>query len=288
MVLELGIIFAFGAMIFWALGDFFIQRTARKIGDWETLFITDMSGAVVLFPFIASGIPSILNDSTLLVLGGASVALLIASLIDYESLRQGKMAVIEPIYALEVPVAATLAFVIVAEAVEPLHLLLILSLLAGVVLVSLKTHHLSRKNWVERGVLLTLIGAVFMGSANFFLGFASRVTNPLMASWFTNMFTGCATVYYLMVNKRLGRLVKDIKTSPKTAAYLAFFDNAAWISFAVSASLIPIAIASALSESYVALAALLGLLVNKEALMKHQKAGLVIALISAVALATVL
>lgn len=287
MAFEIGVLFAIGALVFWAFGDFLIQKSARRIGDWETLFITDMTGAIVLLPLIFADLPSIMNNQSFFILGAASIALLIASLLDYESLRRGKIAVVEPVYALEVPVAALLAYMIIAEAVEPLHLLLVISLLTGVVLVSLKSHHLSRRRWLERGVLLTLVGAVFMGSANFFLGFASRVTNPLMASWFTNMVTGTAAVYYLMVNKKLGNLMSNIKNSSRVAGALAFFDNAAWISFAVSASLIPIAIASAISESYIALAAFFGLAINKERLMKHQKAGLVIAVVSVAALAAV-
>jgi len=56
------------------------------------------------------------------------------------------------------------------------------------------------------------------------------------------------------------------------------------IFFAASMSLIPIAIAVSISESYVALAAILGILVNKERLMKHQKIGLVISIASVILL----
>ena len=51
--------------------------------------------------------------------------------------------------------------------------------------------------------------------------------------------------------------------------------------------MIPIAIAVAISESYIALAALLGMLINREILMKHQKAGLIAALASAVLLSMI-
>lgn len=68
---------------------------------------------------------------------------------------------------------------------------------------------------------------------------------------------------------------------------ISTFDNAAWISFAFAASLAPIAIVVALSESYIALAALLGLMINKEKLMKHQKLGLVISILSAIILAII-
>ncbi len=39
MIIELSILFAFCAMICWGFGDFLIQRTVRKIGDVEALFL---------------------------------------------------------------------------------------------------------------------------------------------------------------------------------------------------------------------------------------------------------
>jgi drug/metabolite transporter (DMT)-like permease len=49
-------------------------------------------------------------------------------------------------------------------------------------------------------------------------------------------------------------------------------------------SLSPIAIVTALSESYIIIAVILGLSLNKEKIGKHQKVGLAIALISAITL----
>lgn len=38
-LVSLGILFAFVAMLFWGFGDFMIQKSTRKIGDWETVFL---------------------------------------------------------------------------------------------------------------------------------------------------------------------------------------------------------------------------------------------------------
>ena len=34
MVFEIGILFALAALVFWGFGDFLIQRSTRKFGDW--------------------------------------------------------------------------------------------------------------------------------------------------------------------------------------------------------------------------------------------------------------
>jgi hypothetical protein len=81
------------------------------------------------------------------------------------------------------------------------------------------------------------------------------------------------------------RMMKDFRENRRLILTVSIFDNFAWISFAISASMIPIVFAVAISESYIALAAFLGMIVNREVLMRHQKAGLFVSLASATALA---
>ncbi len=54
-----GIGFAFVAMLCWGIGDFLIQRSTRKIGDWETLFVITLFGSLILLPFVYRGIPAL-------------------------------------------------------------------------------------------------------------------------------------------------------------------------------------------------------------------------------------
>ncbi len=102
--ITIGIILAFIAMVSWGFGDFFIQKSTIKIGDWETLFFISIIGVIIVTPFIWSSVPALFaNLPDLLLLLVVSVLLLAAALFDFESLRQGKIAIIEPIYALEIP-----------------------------------------------------------------------------------------------------------------------------------------------------------------------------------------
>jgi len=60
----LGILMILLAIIGWGLGDFFIQKCARKYGDWEPLFAITLFGAIVLFPFVYKDIPAIFSFSS--------------------------------------------------------------------------------------------------------------------------------------------------------------------------------------------------------------------------------
>ncbi len=67
MLTSVGIGLAFVAMLCWGLGDFLIQRSTRKIGDWETLFIISAFGTGILLPFVWHGlIPLITGDMDVL------------------------------------------------------------------------------------------------------------------------------------------------------------------------------------------------------------------------------
>ena len=287
MVFEVGVLFAFIAMLCWGFGDFLIQRSTRKVGDWETLFVIEAFGVVVLLPFVLNDARAVVHAGSsgvniLLMTGGM---LFVASLLFFEALKKGKIAVVEPVFAFEVPVAALLAFGLLGETMTMLQSLLVIAVISGLVLVSLKSHHLSNDAWLERGVLIALLAAIFMGASNFLYGFSSRITNPLLALWFTKVIITSGCFFYMLFSNRLSALVRDIKYNARSLTALCVFDNAAWVAFGYSLSLIPISIAVALSESYIALAVLLGLLINNERLLAHQKLGLIVVFVSAVFLA---
>ncbi len=284
MAIELGVLFAVAALVCWGFGDFMLQRTTRKIGDWETLFAVTVIGTLMLVPFVATDIHTITNDA-FLILMATSAILLTAAILDFEALKKGKLAVVEPVYALEVPITALLAFVVISEGLAALEIFLVVLLITGLVLVSLRSHHSALKRWIEKGVIMGIIASLFMGAANFLVGFASRITNPLLTNWFVNVFLAGIALFYILSHHRGKRLISDIAANKKLIVAVGVVDNLAWISFAIAATVIPIAIAIAISESYIALAALLGVLINKEVLANHQKLGLVTALGSAVALA---
>ena len=104
-------------MICWGFGDFLIQRSIRKIGDWETLFLITFFGVILLLPFAWNDIGIMLTNMgtgfIILVVGG--VILFVAALLEFEALKRGKISVVEPAWSLEIPAAGILAFLILGE-----------------------------------------------------------------------------------------------------------------------------------------------------------------------------
>ncbi len=284
----LGLLAAAAAMAFWGFGDFLIQRFARRIGDWESLFYISAFGAVAIFPFVYGQIHLLLaNIGALALLAATSVVLLAAALFDFEALKDGKLAVTEPIFVLEIPVAALLAFFLINEGITLTQTILVGGLIVGLVLVSVRGSHLRRRKWLEKGVLLAFVGSVFMGATNFAFGIAARGTSALMVNWFTSLFLAAACLAYLAYRSRLHRLRLDWRLGAKPLLAMCAFDNAAWIAFAYATVLAPIAIAVSISQCFIVITVLLGIFVSREKLMLHQKIGIAVSVAIAVALALV-
>ncbi len=284
----MGIVFALLALLSWGIGDFLIQKSTRKFGDWIALFYISVFASVVLLPFVYKDLGNIFSlGNGLAILLVLSVVLLFAALFDFEALRIGKLSVMEPIYALEVPVTAALGTFVIREHLSNHQVVLVVSLMIGIFLVATKTFNFLRHISIEKGVFYAIFATLAMGFVNFLFGVASRTTSPLVVNWFTSLFLTFVCLVYLLINSKTGLIVEDFKKGKKLVLSVSFFDNLAWVAYAYSILYIPIAISIALSESYIALAALLGLVFNKEKLKTHQFLGLVMTIVSAVVLAVI-
>lgn len=289
MSISVGIGLAFVAMLCWGIGDFWIQKSTRKVGDWEALFFITLFGAIVLLPFVYRDIPALFGTSPdiLVVLGILCIVLFLAALLDFEALRVGKLAVVEPIWSFEVPVAALLAFFILGERITIVQIFLIIGLLLGLALVSIKGSFHWRRFLLERGSFIAFLGAIVMGAANFFMGWGARLSDPLMANFISDLFIAAVTGCMLLMTGRLRKTFQDIKKNGFVLLPMSIADKAAWVAFAFAMTLAPIGVTVALSESYIIIAVLLGLAVNKERLDAHQKLGLVLAVAAAIVLASI-
>lgn len=270
------------AVFGWGFGDFFIQKLVRKIGDWETLFIVCFFGTVILTPFIIGDFKLIFDSKTFLILLFASAILFVAALLDFEALKKGKLAVIEPLWSLEIIASSVLAFLILKESLDLSQILIMFSLIVGLILVSLRSYHIEKRVWLEKGVFLAILSAFVMGCANFFIGVGARASGGLMMNWFLNIFIAFCSLVYILYKGKTKHMIKDSKKNKWTLLGMCIFDNAAWIGFAFAMTLSSIGITVALSESYIIVSVLLGMIENREKLKYHQKAGLVLALVSAI------
>lgn len=283
---SLGLLFAVIALLSFTVGDYFIQRGTRVFGNWKTLAMIGTVGMFGIYPFIHNDLHALLfNVPALKLLAFLSAVTLVAALFLFEGLKRGKFAVIEPVFGIELPITVLLAVLLANERFPVIVYVFIALVFVGLFLtVTKRPAFFLRKGILERGVAYAAFGSILMGVMNFFTGLSSQALSPLMTIWFVHTFLAVACVLYLVATDDLHELIADIRKHPGTALGLSIFDNIAWLGYAASMVLIPISIATALSESYIALTVLVGVYINKEKLKTHQWAGIIVVIISVLAL----
>lgn len=285
--MSLGIIAALIAMLSWGFGDFLIQRSTRKIGDFETLFLITLFAVIILIPFVRNdliNLLSVFNRTSWILLSGG-ILLFIAALLEFEALKKGKISVIEPTWSLEIPTAVILSTLVLNESLTKFQIILIIGLITGLILVSYRNGTITKRFLLEKGVRISILAAIIMGATNFFVGWGARETDPLLVNFVISFISFIGSGVFLIYKKKLGGAFKHLIHYPKIVIPMMVLDNLAWIAFAYGMVLAPIGITVALSESYIIIAVLLGIFVGREKLEGHQYFGLVIATLSAIALA---
>lgn len=286
----MGIFFALGALLAWGFGDFFIQKTTRAIGSWRALFFISSVGGIVLFPFIINDVPLFIEQPiSLLILLTTTVIALCAALFDFEALRQGKIAIIEPVMGTEVPITVAISIIFLRESLTLPQILAIAAIFLGITLAVTVHHshlHIHRRLF-ERGVLLAGLGAIGMALLNVMFGVSGRTTSPIFAIWFIHSLLAVVCIIYLFLTKEWRKIIPDLTSHARSILPMSILDNAAWLSYLYAVHYIPISIAIAISESYVALAVLLGLFINREKLKRHQLWGVALATVGIIILATI-
>lgn len=285
MGLEIGIILAFVAMICWGFGDFFIQKSVRKIGDVEALALIGLIGTIGLLPFVWRDFSSLYSFYGLAVLILLGVVTFVVALFNFEALKKGKLSVIEVVFELELPVVIILGFIFFGEKLSLTQFFIIGFIFLGIILMTLKKGFTKNMfSHLERGVFLGIIGAVGMGFIDFLTVASSRQVNPLMAIWVPWIIFTLMCFFVLFRRGGFGKFVKDSWKFRWLVLFMGIFDTLAWLAYAFSTAGNEIGIITAITESYPAIGLFLGIWINKERVNWHQYLGAFLAVVASVTL----
>lgn len=282
----LGIIFALLALICWGFGDFFIQRTSREFGVWPSTFCITAAGALILFPFVFKSLPTLFSSPTIWLLLALGVGTLIVGLVTFDALKLGKISVIEPIMSFELPLTVLLVVIILRENITSIQTLLIAFVFGGILLVGY-TGNAKARHLLEKGALMALLAALLQAGVNIATGFSSQEIGPVETIWFVHTFVAIICVFYFSFTNTWHGLVKHVGQHPYETTAVAILDNAAWVFYAFATTLIPISLAITISESYIILTIILGVIINKEKLLHHQWVGVILSLVAVIILSSI-
>ncbi|MDD5068685.1 MAG: EamA family transporter, partial [Candidatus Pacebacteria bacterium] len=157
---SLGVLLSVSTLLLWSVGDFYIQKSTRIVGIWKSLFFISFFGMVLELPFVWVEVQKIFlspQSLILLVILGASVFL--AALLDFEALKRGKIAVVEPVFGLGIPFTVFLAVISGHDILSLTQSLLIGAIFIGIIL-SVMVRGSFRYNRIiwEKGVFIAILG----------------------------------------------------------------------------------------------------------------------------------
>lgn len=288
----IGILFALGALLGWGFGDFLIQRSTLKVGRMKVMFYIGVAGMVGLLPFVIPYFPSLFqHPKQLLIMVAAGAISFIAALAQLGAFEKGsKLSIVEPILGLELPLTVGFAIAFLAEPFGLIEGLLGLVIFSGILL-AITRNHLQlhyHKRIFEKGVLLAAGAAIGQALVNLTIGVGSQEFSPLVAVWFMySLIAIICLAYFVGKSGEHRSLVQPFKKHAGLLIIMVIINILGWLSYAYSTTRIPIALAITVSESYIALAVLLGLFIDKEKLKRHQLIGAVCAIMAVLILASI-
>ncbi len=284
MEIALSLVFAFCAMIFWGIGDSLIQKTTRRIGNLETLAYIGVFSTIMLLPVAIPEFHLLADSRNLLLVLALGLVTFIAALLNFESLKQGKLSVVDVVLEFELPVTIALGFFFFGERLSLVQTGIIVLIFVGIVLIAAKSfrHFVSR---IERGVLIALVGAVFMGMVNFLIATTAKTVSPIMAVWANGLIFTSICLVVMIRREGLYKFINNGRQFKWLIIAMGFADTLAWMSYSFSVLKQKISLITAITESYPAVAMFIGVYFNKERIRWHQYLGALLALTASFLLA---
>lgn len=285
MAFEISILAAFGAMLFWGVGDFFIQRSTRKIGDAESLAFIGIIGALGLLPFVLPELPALFTIPNIALLSFIGLVGFVVAMINLEALKEGKLSVIDVLLEIELPITAVLGFAFFSESFSLAQLAIIALVFAGIVLISVDSFSFRRRSKrLEKGVLLAVITAGGMALLNFLTAYGSKEISPLMVIWLPWVVIAIISLFFIWRREGFKRFSKNGFRFERLVLVMGVIDTLGWLLYAIALQFNALTITTAISESYPAIALFMGIWLNREKILPHQYAGAALALVASVSL----
>jgi drug/metabolite transporter (DMT)-like permease len=271
---------AIAAMFAWGFGDFIIQRGTRKIGDIETLAWIGVLGSIGITPFIWHDLALVATKSNFGILISLGIVSFFVGLANFEAYRRGKLSIVDVILEIELPIAVLLGIVFFHKSLSLVQFLLIILVSVGVILIAIEPGKIKKRHFFEKGIVLALVAAVGYAIVDFLTAIGANAVSPLLTIWFTWVTFTIICLLYLAFVGRLQTFWRDAKRYTMLVIGMGVVDTIAWVLFAFAVRNNEFAVTVAITQSYPAIALILGVAVNKERVAVHQYVGAALAILA--------
>lgn len=279
------IFFALISYLGWGIGDIFGTIASRRTNGYVLIFWSSIIGLVIssfYIPFAWKDL-QYLTKSTLVLLIVLEIISPLPIISLFEGLRIGSAPVVGSIAASFAALTVVLSLIFLGERVSTYQTVALLTIFAGVFLVSFKLNLLKSKNlFADRGIPFAFITMILGG---IYLTFIKIPIKEI--GWFWPMYFSLAMfpVTYLIIKIRKIRLsLNDLKDNLFTITATSILLNGAALSYNLAISLGQVAIVAPIAGSYPTLFVMLAFFIFKDPITRQQIVGIVTTLIGIVAL----
>ena len=157
-------------------------------------------------------------------------------------------------------------------------------MLLGLILIATKSFS-HWKTKLERGAILALLSAFLMGLTNFLTAKSSRSVSPMMAVWVPWVIFTVISIIIIIRRGDVRKFGANIIQFKWLLLITGIIDTLSWVFYAYATRSYDVAIITAITECYPAVAMFLGLWLNKENIRWYQYVGAVFALAGSIILA---
>ncbi|PIT95261.1 hypothetical protein COT98_00485 [Candidatus Falkowbacteria bacterium CG10_big_fil_rev_8_21_14_0_10_39_9] len=290
---QVSLFFAFLAMFLWGIGDFFIQRTIRKVGDFQTLLWINFIASLTLFPLAWNDLPAIFSRANIFSLIFITIIDLFYGYFLFKAYDQGKLSVVEVVMIGELPFTIILGLIFFHESLSWLQVFVILMIIAGVFLMSR-----SRKTWRdkikeffrgkrvvwEKGLLLMFLAVLFSSLYNFLTAVNTRNVSAFAAVWFPWMLGSLVLLIYVGYKRGLKSFWQGGLNHKSLILFTGVIDTSAWVFYALATRTEEISIVTAIVAGYAVIAMALGIKFNHEKISVWQYLGAVLVFLGVIAM----
>lgn len=293
MGLDLAILFSFLAMLFWGVGDFFVQKAVLKIGYLEALLWINVVASLGLLPLVVKDIPLMWKLENIIPVLLITIANIIFSLLLLKAYSKGKLSVIDVILLGELPITIVFGIIFFRERLSFLQLIIIVIIIFGVFLISRSPKSFWQKikdffwgakiSW-EKGLLFALLAVIFSGTYNFLTAFNAREISPIMAVWAPWTISSFVLFGAVAYKKKLKKFWRQSLKHKKVILLAGIIDTSAWVFYSSAVALRDISIITAIVVGYAVIALFLDAKFNRQKISRWQYIGAVLVILGSLAI----
>jgi DME family drug/metabolite transporter len=275
MSFDIGIIFAFVAMLGYGVSNALIKIPSKKINSrkiifYRNLFMTIIFSIIFLLFFKESTFSLI---HILLTLGVSLIGYL-GLIFFYKAINVGKIGVVTPIAGSSVLITAILSIIFYNETFHLIKLFSIIGITLGIVLLSINFKDFKQMKKITPGLGLALITTLVWGIVFFLFKIPVNILGPV----FTSLLIEGGIMIYSAIHSLIK---KDFLVKKKNLFILfiiAFFGSIGTLFFNLGIKFSEVSIVSAITFTSPLVAVIFGRIFYKEKLTMQQYVGVAIIL----------